>query len=261
MTATAKAKSPRVRRNPAKTQRVVFLGDIHVPHHDHKAVALAVDFIRWFEPSHIYLIGDIVDFYALSRFDRDPTRMLSLQDELDQCIAVLQSIRKAAPKAEIAYRDGNHEHRLLRMLWQKPELSPLKALQLAELLQFSAVGIKHFPYNSKLSHKGFLVEHGDIVRKGSAYTAAGMLDRRQVSGITGHTHRLGTHFRTDASGDKVWLENGCLCDRNPEYIIGEPNWQHGFTVGRWIEASQRFFVEQVPIVGHEILYHDTHWKG
>lgn len=250
-----------VKRKSVKTERVVFLGDIHVPHQDAKALAIAVDFVKWFQPSHVYLIGDIVDFYPLSRFDRDPDRITSLQDELDATAEVLSTIRKAATKAAMFYREGNHEHRLKRAMWSKHvELANLKSLQLPELLRFVEFKIQHVPYSGHLQHRSFLVEHGDIVRKHSAYTASGMLDRRQVSGIIGHTHRLGVHYRSDASGDKVWLENGCLCVRSPEYIIGSPNWQHGFTVGRWIEASKRFFVEQVPIVGHEILYHDSHWS-
>jgi len=243
-----------------KSEKVVFLGDVHFPYADRMALGLASQFLASFKPDFIYLIGDIVDFYALSTFDRDPNRLLSLQDELDQAKAWFGEIRKICPKSKIHYRDGNHENRLLRYLWRRPELSPLRSLTIPELMSFSDYGITHHKHNSHLEHREFQVEHGDMVRKHSAYTASGMLDKRQMSGISGHTHRMGMHWRTDTHGMKVWVENGCLCNMKPEYIIGTPNWQQGFTVAHWVYDNHRFIVEQVPIIGKKIYYHGRMWR-
>lgn len=62
------------------------------------------------------------------------------------------------------------------------------------------------------------------------------------------------HYRTDVHGVKVWVENGCLCSLNPEYIIGMPNWQQGLTIGYWVADNHRFVVEQLPIIEGKIFY-------
>ncbi|MCA8938790.1 MAG: hypothetical protein KDB07_03230, partial [Planctomycetes bacterium] len=63
------------------------------------------------------------------------------------------------------------------------------------------------------------------------------------SGISGHTHRLGIHYRTTLAGTKFWIENGCLCNLDPDYTHGQPDWQHGFTSGYWSERFQRWFLQ------------------
>jgi hypothetical protein len=110
-------------------------------------------------------------------------------------------------------------------------------------------------------HHDFIVTHGHIARKHSGYTAKGMLDTYGVSGISGHTHRAGTHYLKDESvgqaGAKVWYENGCLCDLDPEYCTS-PNWQHLISVGYFINGGQRhtgrFHIIPIPIVKSKIFF-------
>lgn len=154
-----------------------------------------------------------------------------------------------------------HEHRLQRYLWQHPEIASLRALELPELLRTEKLGIEYIEYGKPVFHHEFLVEHGNIARKHSAYTAAGMLQDRQISGISGHTHRLGSHYKTDGNGRvKVWFENGCLCDLEPEYIYGVPNFQHGFSIGWFTADDNRFTVEQVPIIKGRLFYKGRIWQ-
>jgi predicted phosphodiesterase len=246
------------RTKPDDIHKVVFLGDVHAPYHDPVAMGLVFDFLRWFKPDFVYLIGDWIDFYQLSRFDKDPQRILGLQDEIDQCRELMAKTREACPNAWLYFREGNHEHRLTRYLCAHPEIASLRSLQLPVLLDFQQLEIDYCPYNGDLDHYGFLVEHGDVARKHSGYTAKAMLDKRGISGITGHTHRLGAHYVTDAAGDKVWYENGCLCHTNPEYILGRPNWQQGFSVlHNW---DDRFQVEQICMHNHRIFYNGYLWE-
>lgn len=242
-----------------ETERAAFLGDWHIPHHDTQAVELVFAFLAWFKPKHVFIIGDFLDFYVLSRFSKDPERLLELQSDLDMGYAILKRLRKTCPRAKIVYIDGNHEARLLAFLWNHPEISTLKSLRLPELLRLADFDIEHHSYHEQLQWHGLLIEHGDRVSKKSAYTAAAMVEARGISGVTGHTHRLGTHYRTDNSGVKVWAENGCLCRLDPSYVIGVPNWQHGFSVAQAMKGDERFFLEQIPIVKGKILYSGRLW--
>lgn len=238
-----------------EAERVLFLSDIHVPHQDAVAVKLTLEFAKWWRPHHLFLIGDVVDFYQMSRYDQDPKRTLLFQDDMDEAASLLADVRRAIGKnCKITFREGNHEYRLTRYLWAHPQISNLRSVQLPEILDFAKLGIRHVDYFGKLEHGGLLIEHGDICRKHSAYTACGMLDKRGRSGISGHCHRLGVHYRSDEAGDRAWFENGCLCSRKTTYSIGTASWQHGFTAMRFLK--NRFAAVQVPIVGKKLFFEE-----
>lgn len=88
-------------------EKVIFLGDVHFPYQDKKALALVTEFLAWYKPDYIYLIGDICDFYALSSFDKDPARLLSLQEELNQAKDWFGTLRELCPKSKMHFRAGN----------------------------------------------------------------------------------------------------------------------------------------------------------
>lgn len=240
-------------------ERAAFLGDIHVPYQDDVAVDLALDFLAWFKPDKLWLIGDIVDFYQLSRFSKDPSRVPKLQDDLDATTALLKRFRGACPKAHIVYLDGNHEDRLRRFCWDTQVLASVRKLTVPKLLGLDELQIEHHPYGRVQSWHGLMVEHGDRVSRHSAYTAKSMLEARGKSGISGHTHRMGSHYRTDCTGTKAWWENGCLCSLQPDYTF-MPNWCQGFSIGHAIDGGQRFFIEQIPIIDSRILHGGMLWE-
>ena len=240
-------------------QRILVGGDVHIPYHDPEATACFLRAISVIKPSVIHLIGDIVDFYAVSDHLRDPDRLLSLQDELDQAAAFLQAVRKVAgPHVSIVFHEGNHEDRLRRMLSRKAgELSCLRCLSLPALLGLAEHDMILRPALKPYSiARQLLVTHGTLVRCHSAYTAKGMLERFGCSVLHGHTHRLGSHYKTVFRKTMAAFENGCLCSLNANpsnsYTKGMPNWQQGFSVIHlWSPAKTTRWhldVEQVPIV-------------
>jgi len=221
-------------------EQIVFLGDVHVPYHSKEALAEVYNYIDFFKPDRIFLIGDIIDFYQLSHFNKNAFRMHELQDDIDKCFEVLTDIRSVAgDDCNITYLAGNHEIRLGKYLADKPELNSLRCLDFVELMQLEKLSISYKDYKSPINHKGFIIEHGCIVRQNSAYTAKGMLDRRQMSGICGHTHRMGKVYKTSYNGTKVWVENGCLCNQKvcEDYIVGIPDWQQGFSTAEFNDSG------------------------
>lgn len=246
-----------VRNSSSKSQSYLFLSDIHVPYHDLRSVSYACEFIRNFKPDAIYLIGDIVDFYSLSKYDKDPKRLLTLQDDIDQTVEVLSAIRESAADTPIFFRSGNHEHRLDKYLVSHPEISQLRAMRLSQLLEFDRLSITEIGYTENHELHGLQVEHGDIVRKRSGSTAGGMLDKRWKSGISGHTHRMGIHYVSNASGNYFWVENGCMCSLSPHYLIGRPDWQQGFTLISKIDDT--LHAEQARIIDGKMLFRDKRY--
>ena len=235
----------------ARYEKSLFLSDVHAPYEDGKSLKVVREFSEWFKPQKIFILGDLVDFYQLSSFNKDPKRMDYLQDDLDVARSVLEMIRTSNPRAQIWLFEGNHESRLRRWLWTHPEVASLRDLSIMQLLTLHQYDVHWVPANDRFVHHGIYLEHGDIVRRHSAYTARGMMERRGVSGVSGHTHRMGTHYLTNMGGDYVWVENGCLCDRSPEYSKS-PNWQNGFTVGYF--KNERFTMNQICIPDGKCVY-------
>lgn len=243
--------------NKPNYRKVLFVPDFHAPYQDDKAINACVSFAKWWKPEWVIFLGDGVDFYAVSHFDRDPERKHKLQEEIDAAYKVLFKFRKALPKAQMHYIRGNHEDRLRKYIWrQAEELSGLRSLDVPILLGLKQLKITYHE-TGRMRFHSVLVKHGDVVRKFAGYTAKGEFESTLVNGISGHTHRLAIYSQSTEAGDFAWMESGCLCDLNPQYMEGKtPNWQHGFGIGFFKENSKRFHFDIVRIIDGRAM-----WSG
>jgi len=97
------------------SRRIGILSDIHFPYHDEEALKVAIDYLIEYKPDTIILNGDILDFYGLSAFDKDPSKP-KMREELEQGRWFISAMRETFPNALIYYKIGNHEMRLERWL-------------------------------------------------------------------------------------------------------------------------------------------------
>jgi len=246
-------KRNRIKIANGKRLNVVKLNDIHFPFADYKAVNVALAACRVIKPQ-IIVLDEIHDFYSLSRFDKDPKRIASLQEELDEATEFLRELRTDNKKARIILMDSNHLRRLRKYLWSKaPGLSSLRSLRLKELLELEKWDVE---YKDVFMFRDFLFKHGDIIRKFAAYTAKGEHEKEGVSGMSGHSHRIGQHYSRKRGGFYTWIESGCLCDLNPEYIEGVSDWQHAIGLVSFKWSSKHFVAYPIPIVDYQLLWAD-----
>src|SRR5688572_15824467 len=100
--------------------KVAFPTDEHFPFQDNHAREVALRIVQDFDPDILPAGSDALDFYKLSRFDRDPSRMKeqSLQDEIRMWQVAQLEWRSAAPRAKRQFIMGNHEARWEKMLWK-----------------------------------------------------------------------------------------------------------------------------------------------
>lgn len=223
--------------------KFIVISDIHIPFHSKKAIKAMLQFIKLHKVQTVILNGDILDMYDVSRFDKSPDRINSLQKELNKAKALFKELREILPEAEIVFIKGNHEYRLERYLMKHPELFSLEALKLPNLLQLKDYNIKYCDKHYKLGP--LKITHGSVVRKFSCYTAKAELERNDCSGISSHTHRLGIYYSRTPSRSLAWAESGCLCDLDPEYV-DSPNWMNGFIYGYVDKES--FNITTIPII-------------
>ena len=232
---------------------VMTLFDTHNPFQDEQTMGLVERFMAKTMPDFLIYGGDANDFYPISTFDKNPSRINNLQADLNNTRAMFARHRVILPETEMFLLAGNHCDRLQRFLWSEaPALASLKSLQIEELLTLKEYGIKFIPYEQGLMiNDVFLVLHGDIASIHSGYTAKRMYEKHGGCGISGHCHRGGSFYKRDRFGTWGWWEGFCLCHLNPDWIKN-PNWVQGFSLIHF--RGKRFWVEQIPIIEHKFIY-------
>lgn len=230
---------------------IVSINDWHYPFHDKNALKLAFKFCQKVQPP-IIIIHEAHDFYKVSSFNKDPERKESLQDELDGVAELFKELRRICPKSLIYLLHSNHLDRLKNYLWrQAPELACLRDLRIENLLRLKESSIILKP---DFTFRDFLFKHGSIVRKDSGMSARAELAKEGVSGVSGHTHRLSQVYKTLRGGKFTWIESGCLCRTDMEYIEGTADWQQGISIVSFVGNTKRFFATTIPIIDNSILY-------
>lgn len=89
--------------------RLAVLSDIHFPEHSVIGWNFALSVLPQLNIDKVLLLGDIIDFTALSRFEVPPDRRLQLQHEFDVTKKQLKRLRETLPNTPIEYKAGNHE--------------------------------------------------------------------------------------------------------------------------------------------------------
>lgn len=203
---------------------VLVASDIHFPYQDNDAITAFVDYATEIQPEVVVLNGDLLDFYKLSRFSKDPAGK-NPAEEIEMCRAFLEDLRARLPQTEIYYTIGNHETRLEKyVLDNAPQIACLidNVFEIIKTQDYEVKGCASLTINDTLVFK-----HGTRLGNKTGLSAIKELEAHYLSGATGHTHRL-ARFSTRKSGRRfIWLETGCLCDLNPEYMINA-DWEQGF---------------------------------
>lgn len=228
---------------PKKWTTAVCYGDTHVPFHDPTAIRVLHGVIKDARPDIIVNVGDVVDCWQISRFDKDASRLDSLQENIDDARKHLHQIAQLAPKARRVLLEGNHETRLARAICGlegvSREFGKLRAFQQAmtwpNLLQTESMGWEFIPERMQSRTPilpKIITKHGSVVRKWSGWSGKGEWEKYGRSGVSGHTHRLGWFVHRDHNGNSSWAETGCTCLLESPYGV-DFDWQQGFAVMTW----------------------------
>jgi hypothetical protein len=128
-------------------RRFVVLPDIHFPYQCDDALEAAFKVIDLYQPHDIFQIGDILDCYDISRYDKSPERRLdTLQEEINEAVSFFDILRCSYPKSRIFFCEGNHEHRLHKLKAALSGLGSLDDLNWRHLLRLDALNIHHCGY-------------------------------------------------------------------------------------------------------------------
>jgi hypothetical protein len=262
---------PVVAKRSARIITALLYGDTHIGYEDADACAIVHAIGRDLKPNWLFHMGDLLDCYTISRYDKDPSRKDTLQDEINGGRVHLAAARKAMPNAKFVLLEGNHEDRLRRALWNlegpAAQLARLTAFQKAltwpSLLGLEDMHIQFVPYGIQARTPflpKFITKHGTVVRSKSAYTANGEWSKYGRSGASGHTHRLGVFYHRDHNGNQVWAETGCTCSLDPEYCV-DPDWQNGCVVMTFNIDTGAFQAEPVYIHNGTAVWREKEYRA
>jgi predicted phosphodiesterase len=237
-------------------ERILVLSDIHFPHHSKPSLEAAIAYGKKLNPTVVYLNGDTVENYALSRWEPDP-RKRDLPEEIKLARQGLRYIRERFPKARLIFKHGNHEARSEDYLKRKaPELLGVEDFKLSSLLRFDELRITEVALLQVAKFGKLNVIHGHELPKGISNpvnAARGMFLRLAETSMCGHFHQTSQH--TEARGIKkevvsCWT-TGCLCGLQPDYAIIN-KWNHGFAVVE-TDKSGEFEVRNLKIIGGKVF--------
>jgi predicted phosphodiesterase len=239
-----------------KGKKALVLSDVHIPYHDKEALVLALEEGQRAKVDVIYLNGDILDCYQLSRWVRDP-RMRRFGEELTTARKVLSLIRKNFPKAKIYFKHGNHELRYeLYMIQKAPELLDIPEFELNSILRLkqmdiTPVGAREWAKIGKLP-----IAHGH--EGGRSFTnpvsaSRGIFLKSIESILVGHYHQPSSYTDNTWTGKPItcW-STGCLCDLHPTFMP-KNKWAHGFAIVELIDNKGNYIVENKRIYKNRIL--------
>lgn len=212
--------------------KALILSDIHCPYHDESAVEAAVSKGRDTKCDAIYLNGDSIDFYKLSRWIKDP-RERSPRKEMDTLQELMKEFAKHFKRRW--YKCGNHEERWETYLYQRAEdLIEFEEFELRRVLKCEELGYE-FVYGKQRARMGMLnVLHGHEFPKGimsPVNPARGVWLRLKQTALVGHFHRSSQHTESHPLKKETsctWSA-GCLADMEPEYASLN-DWNHGFAI-------------------------------
>ncbi|MBK9723405.1 MAG: metallophosphoesterase family protein [Saprospiraceae bacterium] len=210
--------------------KVGILSDIHVPYHSVSALTAALDHFVKIGIDCLLLNGDTVDFYQLSRFEKDP-RKRGFADELESLSELLQSFKDIL-NCRIVLKYGNHDERYDSFLLRKaPELYGLPDIRLNTLINKRVDGIEIIGDKRIIQANALDIIHGHEFGQGffsPVNVARGLSLRAKTNAVQGHNHQTSEHTETNLRGEmKTTWSTGCMCELHPEFLPIN-KWNHGF---------------------------------
>ena len=236
------------------------------PFHDVEALKVALSVATHLQPDTVVLMGDMLDFPELSRFQSEPNTRQLIQPSLDALGMYLQKLVEAVPDARICWLEGNHELRLRNALLDLhagalADVRPANddgapALSVERLLHLSELGIEYIaPYGTPLWLGDVMLHHGHVVR-GSAKTMAAILSNATHHHVVGHIHRreiASRSIQTPEGRKEVHaMSPGCLASVKRGGVPagkGRPgvDWQQGLGVIYRIQGMSHMHL--IPVLG------------
>ena len=232
--------------------RVGVLSDIHLPYQDDTALMEALDGIQREGCDVLYMHGDVMDCYQVSRHSKDPRRS-TFMTERDIARSFLEYVSDRFER--VIWKLGNHEDRWDRFLLDKaPQLFGSPYFGFNKVLGFEDYGVELVEASQIAKFGKLNVLHGHEFGH-SVFSpvnpARGLFMRAKTSALCGHHHQSSEHHENNLNDTPMkCVTTGCLCSRSPEYSpLAFTKWNHGYAIVE-IDSDGWFDIDNRRILSH-----------
>lgn len=236
-------------------KKPLIVSDIHLPYHDINAIEIALEKAYKDNVDSIYLNGDILDFYQVSRFTKEGGAM-SIKEERDMFFEFIGWINENFD-VPIYFKAGNHEERLAKYINEKaPDLAQLPELSLSGFLKLDELDIQFVDGRQKAMMGKLIVVHGHEFGESifsPVNPARGLFLRAKSTTLAGHNHQTSEHHENNLKNDSMaCFSTGCLCQLTPNYRpFAYTKWNHGFAIVE-IDEDDSFEVSNYRIIDGKV---------
>lgn len=236
-------------------KKPLIVSDIHLPYHDINAIEIALEKAYKDNVDSIYLNGDILDFYQVSRFTKEGGAM-SIKEERDMFFEFIGWINENF-NVPIYFKAGNHEERLAKYINEKaPDLAQLPELSLSGFLKLDELDIQFVDGRQKAMMGKLIVVHGHEFGESifsPVNPARGLFLRAKSTTLAGHNHQTSEHHENNLKNDSMaCFSTGCLCQLTPNYRpFAYTKWNHGFAIVE-IDEDDSFEVSNYRIIDGKV---------
>lgn len=252
-------------------QKFVALFDLHwgyerksghkVPLHDERALNVALEFMKDFQPHHTILGGDMLDCASISHHnDGKPGKVegLRLVEDAEKLRSCLIEPVQHMTKDRLVYLIGNHEVWLQDLIDKIPALDGILNIQPLlhlgkrwEIVEEGGV--------AKVGKLNFI--HGDMI-KGTNCALNAVVDyEANVRFGHFHTFQVATKSTPVMDNGHTGIAVPCLCKKGPGYGGKKPNkWVQGFLWG-YVGEDGTFSDYVTIIVNGRAVINGRSYKG
>ena len=249
--------------NKSRFKTILFVSDLHDIEIDPFYLRVMLDTLKRVQPDVFSMVGDIFDFYEMSRFVQDPREFKPVERIKFVHNEILRPAREAAPNTQFDLIEGNHEARLLRSLADSTPalrviLSDLHGMTISDL-----IGLKEFEVNyisradlgvftktdlkKEVGKKNYKIYYDSVM----AYHYPAL--NFGLPGVNGHFHEHKTwQFFNPLTGVYEWVQMGCGHRRQASYCEGA-KWGNGFCLAHIDTETKATNFEYIPITSHAIV--------
>lgn len=211
----------------------LIINDIHLPFQDNAAITACLDFAKKEKPDFILLNGDVLDFYQLSYFMKDP-REPKWAEELEMYQEFIVMLQTVFPNANIFFKFGNHEERYDNyMLSKAPDLVGIKEFSLENIIKSRAPEVEVIASRRIVMLNSLPFIHGHEFGRqifSPVNAARGLMLKAKHAAVKADCHNTSQHPTKDIMGKvMITYSVGCLCSLTPKWLpLNE--WNHGFAM-------------------------------
>lgn len=235
-------------------ERIGIISDTQIPFHNKDAIKFALDYLLTKGIDTLILNGDIIDFYNLSKFQRE-IKYRNFDHEVYQTCEFLEDLRDIFPKCHIVWKGGNHEDRYFRFLEARaPEFMTINHFKMEKVFNLDELQIQYVQENQFIRAGKLTIIHGHEIKGfGSPVNFARSLWlKAKESVLGGHSHCVSEHIEKNIN-DKIFgaWGVGCLCQLRPKFAPVN-NWAHGFAFVRILDEAGHFRVSNKKIIDNMV---------